>query len=159
MLCLAAHATYGQDIVITRGTNNYGPRQHPEKLIPRMIWCALRGKRLPVYGDGRQVRDWIHVDDHCRGMIAAWLHGKPGEVYLLGANREIGNLDLVREILRLLGKPESLIEHVADRPGHDRRYAVDSGKARRELGWEPQVDFTAAFSQVVRELAEELAES
>ncbi len=157
LLCLAAHTTYGQDIVITRSSNNYGTRQHPEKLIPRMIQCALRDQPLPVYGNGLQVRDWMHADDHCAGIIAAYLRGNAGEVYNLGARCERTNLDLVRRILAILGKPESLIRHVTDRPGHDTRYAIDPTKAERELGWTARVDFEQAFSQTVRQLAAELA--
>jgi dTDP-glucose 4,6-dehydratase len=156
LLCLAAVTTYGQDVVITRGSNTYGPRQHPEKLIPRMIQCALRDQPLPVYGDGQQVRDWMHVDDHGRGLIAAFLHGEAGGVYNLGAGYERANLDLVRELLAILGKPESLIHHVTDRPGHDRRYALDATKAQRELGWEPRAEFAREFPETVRRLAEEL---
>lgn len=153
LLALAAVRTYGQDVVITRCSNNYGPRQHPEKLLPRMVQCALRNEALPVYGDGLQVRDWIHVDDHCAALIAGYRHGGMGEVYNIGADCERANLELVREILRLLDRQESLIRHVADRPGHDRRYAVNAAKARRELGWQPVVDFATAFPQVIRELA------
>lgn len=157
LLCLAAHTTYGQDVVITRSSNNYGPRQHPEKLIPRMIHCALRDQPLPVYGNGLQVRDWMHADDHCAGIIAAYLRGNAGEVYNLGARCERTNLDLVRSILAILEKPESLIRHVTDRPGHDSRYAIDPSKAERELGWKARVDFEQAFAQTVRQLATELA--
>ncbi len=157
LLCLAAHTTYGQDVVITRSSNNYGPRQHPEKLIPRMIHCALHDQPLPVYGNGLQVRDWMHADDHSAGLIAAFLRGNAGDVYNLGARCERTNLDLVRRILAILGKPESLIRHVTDRPGHDSRYAIDPSKAERELGWTARVDFEQAFSQTVRQLASELA--
>ena len=157
LLCLAAHTTYGQDVVITRASNNYGPRQHPEKLIPRMIHCALHDQPLPVYGNGLQVRDWMHVDDHCAGLIATYLRGNSGEVYNFGARCERTNLDLVRTILSILGKPESLIRHVTDRPGHDSRYAIDPSKAERELGWTARVDFEQAFFQTVLQLAAELA--
>lgn len=156
LLCLAAVTTYGQDVAITRGSNTYGPRQHPEKLIPRMIQCALRDQSLPVYGDGLQVRDWMHVDDHGRGLIAAFLHGEPGGVYNLGAGCERANLDLIRELLAILGKPESLIRHVTDRLGHDRRYALDATKAQCALGWEPRAEFAREFPETVRRLAEEL---
>jgi dTDP-glucose 4,6-dehydratase len=156
LLGLAAVTTYDQDIVITRGSNTYGPRQHPEKLIPRMIQCALRDEPLPVYGDGLQVRDWMHVNDHSSGLIAAFLYGKAGGVYNLGAGCERANLDLVRELLAILGKPESLIRHVTDRPGHDRRYALDATKARRELGWKPRAEFAREFPETVRRLAEAL---
>jgi dTDP-glucose 4,6-dehydratase len=122
-----------------------------------MIQCALRDQPLPVYGDGLQVRDWMHVDDHARGLIAAFLLGEAGGIYNLGADCERTNLDLVRELLAILGKPESLIRHVTDRPGHDRRYALDAGNARRELHWRPQADFTRDFAHTVRQLAVELA--
>lgn len=157
LLCLAAHTTYGQDVVITRSSNNYGPRQHPEKLIPRMIHCALRDQPLPVYGNGLQVRDWMHADDHSAGIIAAYLRGSSGNVYNLGTRCERTNLELVRTILSILGKPESLIRHVTDRPGHDARYAVDPSKAERELGWTACVGFEDGFPQTVRTLASELA--
>jgi dTDP-glucose 4,6-dehydratase len=137
LLALAAHKTYGQEVVITRCSNNYGPYQFPEKLIPLMITRALRDERLPVYGDGLNVRDWIHVDDHCRGVVAAMLEGRPGEVYNLGADSEMRNIDVVDLILETLGKPRSLIEYVTDRLGHDRRYAIDSSKIRTELDWKP----------------------
>lgn len=157
LLCLAAATTYGQDVVITRGSNNYGPRQHPEKLIPRMIQCALRNEPLPVYGSGLQVRDWMHTDDHGSGLIAAYLKGAPANVYNLGARCERANLDLVRMILAILGKPESLIHHVTDRPGHDLRYAVDPSKAERDLGWAPRAVFERDFTATVHQLARELA--
>lgn len=137
LLALAAHRTYGQEVVLTRCSNNYGPFQFPEKLIPLMITRALRDEKLPVYGDGLNVRDWIHVDDHCRGVTAALLEGRPGEVYNLGADSELRNIDVVELILETLGKPRSLIEYVTDRLGHDRRYAIDSSKIRRELDWRP----------------------
>lgn len=158
LLCLAAHTTHGQEVVVTRSTNNYGPRQHPEKLIPRMIQCALHDLPLPVYGNGLQVRDWMHADDHGTGMIAAFLHGTAGGVYNLGARCERTNLELVLTLLDLLGKPESLIRHVTDRPGHDVRYAIDPSKAERELQWKPRALFDRDFAATVRHLAEELGE-
>ncbi len=138
LLALAHHHTYGQEVVITRCSNNYGPYQFPEKLIPLMITNALADKPLPVYGDGQNVRDWIHVEDHCAAVLAALFEGKPGEVYNVGADGELRNLEVVRLILDQLGKPESLIQFVKDRLGHDRRYAIDSSKARRDLGWKPR---------------------
>lgn len=153
LLCLAAHHTYGQDLVITRGSNNYGPRQHPEKFIPRMVACGLAGEPLPIYGSGLQVRDWIHVDDHAAGILAAYLHGHSGRVYNLGANCERTNLEMVREILTHLDLPAAQIAHVTDRPGHDLRYAVDASRARTELGWEPRRDFKTAFPETLRQLA------
>ncbi len=137
----AFHHTYGMHTIITRCSNNYGPWQFPEKMIPLMINNARHDKPLPVYGDGNQVRDWIHVLDHCRGMWTAFLHGQPGAVYNLGGNSERRNIDVVKAILTFLDKPETLIHHVKDRPGHDRRYAIDASKAKRELGWEPRVAF------------------
>jgi dTDP-glucose 4,6-dehydratase len=149
LLALAYAHTFGVPVVVTRCSNNYGPYQFPEKLIPLMIANALRDQPLPVYGDGRNVRDWIHVDDHCRGLLAALERGRAGQVYNLGASSERQNLDIVKEVLGLLGKPESLIRFVKDRPGHDRRYAIDSSKARRELGWSPRVRFEDALAATV----------
>lgn len=137
LLALAAHKTFGQEVVITRCSNNYGPYQFPEKLIPLMITRALANQKLPVYGDGLNVRDWIHVEDHCRAVMAVLLDGKPGEVYNVGADAELENIAVVELILENLGKPRSLIEYVTDRLGHDRRYAIDSAKIRNDLGWKP----------------------
>ncbi len=148
-LVRAFHRTYGLDTVITRCSNNYGPFQFPEKLIPLMIMNARRDKPLPVYGDGLHVRDWIYVRDHCAGVWAAFQRGKPGEVYNFGGSSEMPNLEIVRLLLRQLGKPESLISFVEDRPGHDRRYAMDVGKARRELGWEPATTFTQGMAATI----------
>jgi dTDP-glucose 4,6-dehydratase len=136
--------------VVTRCSNNYGPYQFPEKLIPLMIANALRGEPLPVYGDGRNVRDWIHVEDHCQGLLAALEKGVAGEVYNFGGGDERENLEVVHAVLDLLGKPRSLVRHVKDRPGHDRRYAIDASKARRELGWEPRRRFQEGLSATVR---------
>lgn len=141
--------TYGLDVVISRCSNNYGPYQFPEKLIPLLIRNALTDKDIPVYGDGKQVRDWIYVDDHCKGMLQVFEQGKTGEVYNLGGNSEMQNIDLVKHVLRLLDKPESLITYVKDRPGHDRRYAMDSSKIKRELGWEPDHNFEQAIELTV----------
>ena len=138
LLALAYHHTYGLEVVITRCSNNYGPYQFPEKLIPLMIINALSDKPLPVYGDGLNVRDWIHVEDHCAAIVSALLNGKPGEVYNVGSDGEMRNIDVVKMLLAHLGKPESLIKYVTDRLGHDRRYAIDSSKAHRELKWKPQ---------------------
>jgi dTDP-glucose 4,6-dehydratase len=150
LLVLAAHRTYGQDVVITRCSNNYGPYQFPEKLIPLMLSNALEDKPLPVYGDGRQVRDWIYTDDHSRAILAAAARGRPGRVYNIGARSERYNIDVVRGILRELGKPESLIRHVTDRPGHDRRYAIDPRRAQEELGWRPETDFDEGLARTIR---------
>ncbi len=149
LLVRAAVHTHDMDCVITRCSNNYGPYQFPEKLIPLMIANALEGKPLPVYGDGRNVRDWIYVTDHCEGIRAAMEHGKKGEVYNFGGNAERENMFVIREILRLLGKGDDLIEFVKDRPGHDRRYAMDSTKARATLGWEPRHTFEEGLRATV----------
>lgn len=137
LLALAAHRTFGQEVMVTRCSNNYGPYQFPEKLIPLMITNALADKKLPVYGDGLNVRDWIHVDDHCRAVMAVLLDGRPGQVYNVGADAELQNIEVVELILETLGKPRGLISYVTDRPGHDRRYAIDSAKLRAELDWKP----------------------
>ncbi|MGO9570281.1 MAG: dTDP-glucose 4,6-dehydratase [Desulfomonilaceae bacterium] len=144
------HKTYHMDAVITRCSNNYGPFQFPEKLIPLMITNALQDKELPVYGDGMNVRDWIHVKDHCRAIDVVLRKGLPGEVYNIGGNSEFRNLDIVRYILTRLSKPESLIRHVTDRPGHDRRYAMDATKLKKELGWEPSIGFEEGMNQTVQ---------
>jgi len=150
LLVLAARHTYGQDVVITRCSNNYGPYQFPEKLIPLMLSNALEDKPLPVYGDGRQVRDWIHTDDHSRAVLAALDGGRPGAVYNIGARSERQNIDVVREILREVGKPESLIRFVKDRPGHDRRYAMNPARIEEELGWRPRVSFEEGLADTIR---------
>lgn len=149
LMALAFHTTYGLPVLITRCSNNYGPYQFPEKLIPLTIINALREEPIPIYGDGQQVRDWIHVDDHCRAVERVLLDGRPGEVYNIGACCERTNLEVVRLILQLVGKPESLIRFVADRPGHDRRYALAVDKIQGELGWEAQIDFRQGLAQTV----------
>ncbi|HVV50563.1 MAG TPA: dTDP-glucose 4,6-dehydratase [Polyangia bacterium] len=141
--------THGMDTVITRCSNNYGPFQVPEKLIPLMILNAFEGQPLPVYGDGLQVRDWIHVEDHCEAVDAALLRGEPGQVYNVGAENERPNIEVVREILRLTGRDESLVRHVADRPGHDRRYAMNARKIRDGLGWRPRRAFSEGLAETV----------
>ena len=141
--------TYGMDCVTTRCSNNYGPYQFPEKLIPLFITNIMRDQQVPVYGDGMQVRDWIHVRDHARGVEMAWRKGKGGEVYNFGGRCEMANLHLTKKLLALLGKPESLIKYVQDRPGHDRRYAIDCTKAERELGWTPEVTFEEGLRQTI----------
>jgi dTDP-glucose 4,6-dehydratase len=146
---MAFHHTHGMDTVITRCSNNYGPYQFPEKLIPLMILNAFEDKPLPVYGDGMQVRDWIHVDDHCEAIDLVLRGGRAGEVYNVGASNERPNLDVVRAILRLCGKDETLIRHVPDRPGHDRRYAMDSSKIQNELGWRPRHVFEDGLDETV----------
>jgi len=149
MLVRAYHRTYGLDAVITRCDNNYGPYQFPEKVVPLFISNALEDKPLPLYGDGLNVRDWIHVRDHCRAIELALENGKAGEVYNIGAGHEITNLELTRTILKATGKSDSLIRFVKDRPGHDRRYAIDPIKARDELGWKPTVDFADGIAATV----------
>ena len=150
LLVLANHHTFGQDVVVTRCSNNYGPYQFPEKLIPLMILKAMRGEALPVYGDGLNVRDWIHVEDHAAGIQRVLEQGRAGEVYNLGASQEWTNIDIVKLILRLLDKPESLISYVKDRPGHDRRYAIDSSKTQQELGWVAQRQFDEALAETIQ---------
>ncbi len=141
--------TFGFPALITRCSNNYGPYQFPEKLIPLFIANLVRNEQVPVYGDGLNVRDWIHVRDHCAGIYRVWKAGRPGEVYNLGGRCEKTNLELTHTLLHLLGKPTSLIRYVKDRPGHDRRYAIDCSKAERELGWKPMIPFEEGLQQTV----------
>jgi dTDP-glucose 4,6-dehydratase len=150
LLARSYHKTYHLDVVITRCSNNYGPFQFPEKLIPLMITNALQDKELPVYGDGMNVRDWIHVNDHCRAIDLVLREGCAGEVYNVGGNSEFHNLDIVRYILTRLQKPESLIRFVTDRPGHDRRYAMDASKLQKELGWKPSISFEDGMNQTIQ---------
>jgi dTDP-glucose 4,6-dehydratase len=145
----AFHHTHGLDVVITRCSNNYGPYQFPEKLIPLMILNAFEGKPLPVYGDGLYVRDWIHVEDHCEAIDLVLASGRAGEVYNIGAENDRPNLEVIRAILRLCERDESLVRHVPDRPGHDRRYAMNAGKLRGELGWRPQRNFETGIAETV----------
>lgn len=145
---LAWHRTYGMDALITRGSNTFGPRQYPEKLIPLFVTNALDDLPLPVYGDGLQIRDWIYVDDHCEGIWAALTKGEAGQVYNVGGGNEVTNLEITHRILELTGKDEGLIRHVEDRPGHDRRYALDTSRLRA-LGWEPRHGFEAAIAETV----------
>lgn len=146
----AYYTTHGLPTIITRCSNNYGPFQHPEKLIPVMITRALAEEPLPVYGDGLNIRDWIHVEDHCTGLVAALHDGKPGEIYNFGGNAERTNLDVVKGILRELDASKELITFVTDRLGHDRRYAVDASKAQSELGWSPVWTFEQGLAETVR---------
>jgi len=150
MLVRACHHTYGMDVVTTRCSNNYGPFQFPEKLIPLIIRNARNDVSLPVYGDGMNVRDWLYVRDHCTAILAAFTRGQSGEVYNIGGNSEKTNIDVVRTILRHVGKPEELITFVKDRPGHDRRYAIDSSKIAATLGWRPRVNFDSGIEATVR---------
>src|SRR6185436_8486371 len=150
LLARSYFVTYGLPVVITRASNNYGPYQFPEKLTPLMISNALEARPLPVYGDGMQVRDWLYVDDHCRGIRAALDKGRDGEIYNIGGSRSLPNIEVVRKILAATGMPESLIKTVEDRPGHDRRYALSSEKLMRETGWAPQMDFEAGLAKTVQ---------
>ncbi len=142
--------TYGLNTLITNCSNNYGPYQFPEKLIPLMILNALDGRPLPIYGDGGNVRDWLHVEDHCAALVAALEKGARGRVYNIGGSSERQNLQIVKAILALLGKPESLISFVTDRPGHDLRYAIDASRSKAELGWSPAHSFEAGLEATVR---------
>jgi dTDP-glucose 4,6-dehydratase len=150
LLALASYTTYGQEVIVTRCSNNYGPYQFPEKLIPLMIIKAMRDEPLPVYGDGKNVRDWIHVDDHCAGVVAALFEGKPGTIYNFGGSQEMVNLEVVKLILKKLDKPETLISFVTDRLGHDRRYAIDSSFSQRELSWKPRHNFERGLAETIQ---------
>ena len=149
LLALSYFITYKLPVTVTRASNNYGPYQFPEKLIPLMISNALADQPLPIYGDGMQVRDWLFVDDHCRAILAALDRGRPGEVYNIGGSRSIANVEVVKMMLALLGKPESLMVTVKDRPGHDRRYALSSEKLARETGWESQMPFEQGLQSTI----------
>ncbi|SNX52854.1 dTDP-glucose 4,6-dehydratase [Thermoanaerobacterium sp. RBIITD] len=150
LLVRAYHHTFGTPVNITRCSNNYGPYQFPEKLIPLMIINALYDKELPVYGDGLNVRDWLYVEDHCRAIDLVLHKGKIGEVYNIGGNNEKANIEIVKLILKELNKPESLIKYVKDRPGHDRRYAIDSTKIQQELGWKPIYHFDEGMKKTIK---------
>lgn len=149
LLVKAYHHTYGIPALITRCSNNYGPYQFPEKLIPLMIINALSDRPLPVYGDGMNVRDWIYVEDHCEAILKVFKEGRTGEVYNIGAENEKPNIEIVKLILKELGKDESLITFVKDRPGHDRRYAIDATKIKTELGWKPAHTFETAIKETI----------
>lgn len=149
LMVRAYHQTYGLPVNITRCSNNYGPYQFPEKLIPLMIHNALENKPLPVYGDGQQIRDWLHVADHCSAITTVLKKGQSGEVYNIGGNNEKANLEIIHLILAELDKPESLITHVKDRPGHDRRYAIDNTKITTQLGWKPVYTFERGICETV----------
>ena len=150
LLVRAYHRTYGLPVVISRCSNNYGPRQHPEKFLPTVILNALHNKPIPIYGDGLYVRDWIHVLDHCRAIDSIMSNGRVNEVYNVGIDNEWANIDLARKVLQIMGRSEDLLQSVADRPGHDRRYAIAGDKLRRELGWRPLVSFDDGLSETVR---------
>ena len=149
LLARSYFVTYRLPVLITRASNNYGPFQFPEKLIPLMIANALENRPLPVYGDGQQVRDWLYVDDHCRGILEVLRKGREGETYNIGGNRSLPNLDVVRKVLELTGRPESLIRYVTDRPGHDRRYALSSAKLMAQTGWRPLVEFEQGLARTI----------
>jgi dTDP-glucose 4,6-dehydratase len=149
LLALSYVRTYGFPALITRSSNNYGPYQFPEKFMPVMIMNALDAKPVPIYGDGKQQRDWLHVEDNCRGILAVLEHGRVGEVYNIGGLDIVENLTLVKRLLRLTGRNESLLSHVQDRPGHDRRYALNCDKIKCELGWEPQIFLEDGLRQTI----------
>ena len=150
LIVRAYRKTYGLPVNVTRCSNNYGPYQFPEKLIPLMINNCLKDIALPVYGDGMQVRDWLHVLDHCSAIDMVLRKGLDGEIYNIGGNNEMANLEIVKLIIKMLGKSESLINHVKDRPGHDRRYAVDSTKIKTQLGWEPEYTFEQGMKETIQ---------
>jgi dTDP-glucose 4,6-dehydratase len=149
LLVNAYYHTYGMDVVITRCSNNYGPYQYPEKLIPLLVTNLMDGKQIPIYGDGKNVRDWLHVEDHCIGILLALEKGKAGEAYNIGGNNERENIQIAKKLLSLMGKDETSIRYVEDRLGHDRRYAIDATKIRRDLGWQPKHDFESGIKSTV----------
>ncbi len=150
MLVRSYYKTHNVPINITRCSNNYGPYQYPEKLIPKMIDNIYRGKLLPVYGDGLHIRDWIHVNDHCRAIDLVLQFGRVGEVYNVGGNNERTNISIIKKILQVLGKDESLIEYVTDRLGHDYRYAIDASKIIKELNWQPTYTFEVSLEETIK---------
>lgn len=149
MFALAYHRTYDMDVIVTRCTNNFGPYQFPEKLIPKTIIRASMGLKVPIYGSGKNVRDWIYVLDHCEALDLVLREGQPGEIYNISSGNELENVEVVRKILKIMGKGKSLMEFVEDRPGHDVRYSLDSSKIRRELGWRPRHSFDDALRKTV----------
>jgi dTDP-glucose 4,6-dehydratase len=153
-LVRAAHHTHGLDAVVTRCGNNYGPRQFPEKFLPLIISNAMRDEPLPLYGDGRYTRDWIYVEDHCRAILMVMQKGRPGAAYNIGARNERRNIEVAHAVLGKLGKPPSLIRHVKDRPGHDRRYAIDPARVETELGWRPRETWETGLEKTLRWYAE-----
>lgn len=150
LLALSYFTTYKLNVTVTRASNNYGPYQFPEKLIPLMISNALEDKPLPIYGDGLQVRDWLYVKDHCSAILAALEQGRPGEIYNVGGNCSLPNIEVVRRILNATGKPETLMTYVTDRPGHDRRYALTNDKLSRETGWRPEMTFDEGLAATIQ---------
>jgi dTDP-glucose 4,6-dehydratase len=149
LLALSYFVTYKLPVMVTRASNNYGPYQFPEKLIPLMISNAIEDKPLPIYGDGMQIRDWLYVDDHCRALLAVIERGRAGQIYNIGGSRALPNVDVVRKILAALNKPENLMQTVQDRPGHDRRYALSSHKITRETEWAPQIPFEQGLQATI----------
>jgi dTDP-glucose 4,6-dehydratase len=149
LMALAYFRTYKLPVMVSRASNNYGPYQFPEKLIPLMISNALEGKPLPVYGDGRQIRDWLYVEDHCRGLLAILEGGRPGEIYNIGGSRALANIEVIDQLLAATGKSKDLIRYVTDRPGHDLRYALSSEKIHAELGWAPKVEFEKGLADTI----------
>jgi dTDP-glucose 4,6-dehydratase len=149
LLALSYFVTYRMPVIVTRASNNYGPHQFPEKLIPLMISNAIESKPLPIYGDGMQIRDWLYVDDHCRAIRAVIDRGRDGQIYNIGGNRALPNVEVVRRLLEAVGKPETLMQTVKDRPGHDRRYALSSAKVMRETGWQPQMSFEEGLRRTI----------
>lgn len=150
LLVLANYTTYNLPVVITRCSNNYGPNQFPEKFIPLMILNSMKNKKLPIYGDGMNIRDWIYVEDHCSAIMKVLLKGEIGEIYNIGANSELKNLDLAKLILKIIKKSENLIQFIPDRPGHDRRYAINSTKIRESLEWKPKVTFDDGIRSTIK---------
>ena len=142
--------THGMHTLVTRGSNTFGPYQYPEKVIPLFVSNALSNQKLPLYGDGLQIRNWIYVEDHCRGILAAFMKGEKGEIYNISSENYLTNIELTRRLLKVLGKPESLIQSVKDRLGHDRRYAIDSSKMKKELGWRPLTSFEAGIKNTIQ---------
>ncbi|MHA1297855.1 MAG: dTDP-glucose 4,6-dehydratase [Candidatus Helarchaeota archaeon] len=149
LLTIANFITFNLPVIVTRCSNNYGPNQFPEKFLPLMILNIMKDKKIPIYGDGLNVRDWIHVEDHCSAIMEVLLNGKIGEIYNIGANKELKNIELAKIVLRIMNKSEDLIEFVPDRPGHDRRYAIDSTKISRALGWKPKISFEDGLKKTI----------
>jgi len=150
LLVRAWHETYKLDTVITRCSNNYGPYQFPEKLIPLAVTNLMQGKKIPVYGKGLNIRDWLHVEDHCSGILLALENGESGRIYNIGGSNEWKNIDIAKELVKIMGKDETQIEFVTDRPGHDLRYAIDATRIRKELGWEPKYTFSTGLPETVK---------
>jgi dTDP-glucose 4,6-dehydratase len=149
LLIKSFSVTYDSDVVITRCTNNYGPRQFPEKLIPKTIILAKQGRNIPIYGNGKNLRDWIFVDEHCDAVYEILMKGKSGQAYNISANNEISNVQIVNKILEIMGKSNDLIEFVEDRPGHDQRYSLDSSKIKNELGWSTKINFEEGIRKTI----------